>query len=99
MRPRSEDVIVGCSAVGCYAVLRAGKFMCEEHVDRIPEANKTEMLFTFDEWKAGRGRRANYVAARIRAIVAVADVEGKTAAHSLHAILAKLDSGEWRFNA
>jgi hypothetical protein len=99
VRPRIEAIPHGCYAVGCMAIVQPEKFMCATHAALIPEANKAELERTFTAWRSALGTRAKYAAARIRAIIAVAAVEGLEAAHNLHGILQKLDSGEWKYDA
>lgn len=84
----------GCAAVGCMQIIPAHKFMCEDHSRIIPQANRDELMRTFEDWKLGRALRIRYAAARIRAIVAVAGVENRACPHSLTEILSRLDSGE-----
>lgn len=70
--------------------------MCEDHTRLIPQANREELMRTFEDWKKRLRPRGYYVAARIRTIVAVAQAQSRTPPASLTEILRLLDSGEWR---
>lgn len=98
VRPRCQAAPHGCYAVDCRLMVSGAAFMCEEHTAAIPEANKTELRWTFDAWCQRLASRADYVAARIRAIIAVAEKEGKASRHDLQGILDRLDTGEWRYD-
>lgn len=86
-----------CAAVDCITRIEGNAFVCPWHRYGLPAANRQELLDTFDEWKQATGPRTKYLAARIRAILALAALEGKTPPASLARVLEKLDSGEWNF--
>ena len=86
-----------CAAVDCITRIERHGFVCAWHRNSLPAANRQELLDTFDEWKQKTGPRTKYLAARIRAIVDLAALEGKTPPASLVRVLEKLDTGEWNF--
>ncbi|MHB1673804.1 MAG: hypothetical protein ACYCSP_06085 [Acidobacteriaceae bacterium] len=84
-----------CAAFGCVQYVEPNAFMCGVHLAWLPEANKAELRETFESWAHHGASRQKYLAARIRAIVAVAALEHKTVPPALNSVLQKLDSGEW----
>ncbi len=92
---RAERVRHGCAAVGCLLYVEANAFMCPVHRAWLPDGNKDELRSAFEAWKQHGAERRKYLAARIRAIIAVAGLEHKTTPAALGRVLEKLDSGEW----
>jgi len=86
-----------CAAFGCLQYVEGNAFMCGVHLAWVPDTNKAELRSTFDAWKQRGDPRSKYLAARIRAIIAVARLEHKTPPASLGRVLEKLDTGEGTF--
>ncbi|MHB1794621.1 MAG: hypothetical protein ACYCPO_06605 [Acidobacteriaceae bacterium] len=91
----SARVRRGCAAVGCLLYVEANAFMCGVHLAWLPDANKAELRESFESWAHRGASRQKYLAARIRAIVAVAALERRTVPAALTSVLEKLDTGEW----
>ncbi len=96
MRSRIRDRR-SCAAFGCVQYVEPNAFMCQVHLALLPAANKDELRSAFNAWKQHSSPRQQYLAARIRSILAMAVLEHKTTPAALASVLEKLDTGEWNY--